>query len=135
MKKILAFASTSGAILLLLWDHIGNVHLCTSNGVVNYDCLSFLSQTEIVLLPILPLAILSVITYFLREEIFKTWFFFAKIWVPLSIFLTLITPETTGSSFIPFYGRPHLALSMSVLFLVISLILIIWKYSATRRSS
>ena len=76
--------------------------------------------------------LLSLLTYFLRDEIFQTLLFFAKIWVPLSVFLTLLTPETTGSSFVPYYGRPHVALAMSVLFLVISLGLMIWKYDSLK---
>lgn len=75
---------------------------------------------------------LSLFTYKLNDEIFLAWIRFTKWWIPLSIIATILTPETTGSSFVPFIGRGHVALAMSVVYLVTSLAIIIWTWATTR---
>jgi hypothetical protein len=72
----------------------------------------------------------------MREEVFRSWLHFAYWWVPLSIILTLITPDGSGGWGIPNLISPEIvAITFSSLFAIISLIIIIWKYFATRRSS
>jgi len=132
-KRTLVFVSVFGALILLIWDYIGNVTLCSLSGVTNYDCLGYLANVEMILLPILPMAILSLFTYKFRKEVFHAWIRFAKWWIPISLILTILTPATTGSSFVPFFGRGHVAIAMSALFLIISLIIIAWKYATTRK--
>ena len=73
--------------------------------------------------------LLSLITYKLREETFRTWFRFACGFVPLSIFLIFLARNSHGGSMgIPnILDQETVAFLLSLLFLVISLILILYK--------
>ncbi len=86
------------------------------------------------LLPFLPLFLLSLITYKMKDEVFTAWISFAKWWVPLSMFAILITPVDDGGSWsIPLKGP--VALLTTGLFFVISLIIICWKHFALRKKT
>lgn len=129
------------AITSIAWDHIGNVKLCGMDTfghwffveVLNRSCLNILWNIETALLfPSLSLALLSLITYKCRDEIFTTWVSFAKWWVPLSMLAILIAPEEiTGSISVPI--KWPLAVFCSVAFFVISLIIIGWKWFSLRK--
>ncbi|MBI5003526.1 hypothetical protein HZC00_00315 [Candidatus Kaiserbacteria bacterium] len=70
----------------------------------------------------------------MREEVFRAWLRFAYWWVPLSIVLTLITPGGSGGFGIPnVIDQETVAFVFASLFSIISLIIIIRKYFATRR--
>lgn len=71
----------------------------------------------------------SLITYKMREEVFRAWFNFTKWWVPISIFLILITPGSSGGGFgIPsVFDKGFLAFILSALFFIISLVIITRK--------
>lgn len=73
----------------------------------------------------------SLITYFLRESVFRAWANFAKWWVPLQILLVLITPESSGGYFVSLIDKQFVAIILSGVFAILSLIIIIWK-SVTR---
>lgn len=77
----------------------------------------------------------SLTTYFLPESVFRAWVNFTKWWVPLQIILVALTPEGTPGAFITILDKQFSAIVLSALFTVISLILIIWKYFASRRST
>ncbi len=77
------------------------------------------------------LLVLSFIALFLRNEIFKIWFLFARIWVLLSVLLILITPEYS-SGLVPI-DRGRVSLALSTLFIIISLILIISKFLSLKK--
>lgn len=79
-----------------------------------------------------PLILLfSLLTYKMREEVFRSWLHFAYWWVPLSIILTLITPDGSGGWGIPnVIDRGFVAFIFAALFTIISLIVIAWKYFA-----
>ena len=75
----------------------------------------------------------SLLLLFCKEEIFKSWFRFARWALPLSILLIIVAPTTNGS-FTPFYGinKEMVTWLMGGLFTLISLILIVWKSFAHR---
>lgn len=82
----------------------------------------------------LPLFLFSLITYKMRDEVSRAWMYFAVVWVPLSIIAAAVTPDSPGGGFGPqiSIGKGDTAIVMSLLFVVISLIVIVWKYFATR---
>ncbi len=130
-KKNIAISSTLGAIMLLMWDHVGNVYWCTWGGVLHYDCLDTLSSIEIIFVPILSLPLLSLITYKMKEEVFNAWIKFTIWFVPLSMIAILLTPVDDGGSWsIPLKGP--VALLTTGLFFTISLIIICWKHFSLR---
>lgn len=83
------------------------------------------------LFPIIPLFILSLITYKMRGEVYSAWLKFTYVWIPLTMFMILIAPEY-GNAFLPI-EKGTVAGFFSLLYILISLIIIIWKYFATRR--
>ena len=74
----------------------------------------------------LPLFLLSLITYKMRDEVFAVWFRFSRVWFPLTLFLVIISPEY-GNSLLP-VEKDSVSFFMSLLFLLISLTIIIKKY-------
>ena len=85
---------------------------------------------------IFPITLLfSLITYKMREEVFRAWVRFATWWIPLQIVLTLLTPESSGGLFISLVDKQLVAILLSFLFVLISLVLIVWKWLSTRRTS
>jgi hypothetical protein len=123
-KKNILSTSLIGSIMLFVLA-FGAPHICAHDiscdiqlGNIIYTFSSFL-----------PLFLFSLTTYFLREETFRSWVHFVYWWVPLSIFLTLITTESGGGGFGPqiSWGKEDTAFVFSALFAVISLILIIVK--------
>ncbi|OGW88626.1 MAG: hypothetical protein A3A73_01810 [Omnitrophica bacterium RIFCSPLOWO2_01_FULL_50_24] len=122
-KKNITIISVIGAVILLVWDYIGNVHWCTWGEGLHRECLHFLANFEMILLPILPIALFSLLTYKMREEIFITWINFAKWWIPLTILFTLFAPGSDGS-FLP-VTKGSVSFVMSTLFAALSFCIII----------
>lgn len=82
--------------------------------------------------PLLIFSILLVIFFsiflFLKKNIFNSWLRFAAWWVPLSIILIAITPETSNS-WMPLYfiGKNTVTIIMAGFFAFVSLLLITLK--------
>lgn len=136
-KKNILIGSGSGVVILLLWNYIGNYHICdfvTQNGSAG-DCPLLLTSMGINFLPIFPLFLFSLIAYFMREEIFRAWVRFATWWIPISMFCILITPTDYGGAGIGMsLGKPDVALVTSFFFVLISLILIAYKFFKLKKS-
>jgi succinate dehydrogenase/fumarate reductase cytochrome b subunit len=77
-------------VVLVIWEYVGNVRWCTWGEVLYRDCLHSLSGVEVVLIPILPLLLLSLITYKMREEVFRAWWNFARWMLPVIMIATLL---------------------------------------------
>lgn len=128
IKNNILLGSVLSSIILLAIFIISRAQSCYSNEFCTNLYINFHPFVLVDFLFIAPAVLfLSLVTYFLRGEIFWSWISFAKWWVPLTIVLTILTPETTGSAFVPFFARSEVAIGMSALFLVISLVIIIWK--------
>ena len=80
----------------------------------------------------LPLLLFCIITYFLREEIFLAWRNFAFVWIPLSIIITAITPDASGSFQV--IDKEFVAIIFSGLFVLISLILVAYKFFSLKKT-
>ncbi|MDP2665479.1 MAG: hypothetical protein Q8P23_02430 [bacterium] len=89
------------------------------------------------LLPLVFVAPLSSLLFLLREEVFRAWLRFAYWWIPVSLVFIYLAGGWSGGGF----GIPNVLDQESVsiifagLFVVISLLLIIWKYFSSRRKS
>lgn len=120
---------------MLIWGSIGNIKLCEIGTIghwffvtkLNLGCVDSLWNIGILLLPIFPLALFSIITYKMRDKVFNAWINFAKWWIPLTIFLTLIAPANDGSLYPVDKGR--VAFVMTALFTVLSLLVIVAKWA------
>lgn len=81
----------------------------------------------ITFLPLLPIFLLSLITYKLREEVFRSWLHFAYWWIPISLLFTLPVPDSRGGGGFGMhsFGSEDFAMVLSILFFFISLIIIV----------
>ena len=78
-----------------------------------------------------PFFLVALIVYFMRDEIFQKWIKFVFVWVPLTLLLTVMTPEFGGQGIITI-EKGTMSFIFSALFLLISLIIIIYKTPTLR---
>lgn len=64
------------------------------------------------LMPLLPLLVLSLITYKMRDEVFRAWWNFARWWVPVIIVLTFLLNNASGT------GGGYLGMGQDFIFLI-----------------
>lgn len=128
-KRNLLIWSGAGSATLLILNQIGTYRLCGSN---EYGlCMDNLSNVMLVFYPIIPLFIISLIVYFLRDEIFRAWIRFVYLWIPLSMFAILVAPEY-GNAFLPI-EKGTVAGFFSLLFIIVSIIIITIKHFLLKR--
>lgn len=124
---------TSG---LFIWNYIGNYKICDSltMGGSSSNCPFVLTDLGINLLPVMPFFIFTLITYKMRDEVYRAWLRFSLIWVPLSMFLIFLAPEYSTDWMYPI-TKATVAFLSSVIYCAISGLLIAWKYFVSRRAS
>ncbi|MHB8710383.1 MAG: hypothetical protein ACYC6X_02425 [Minisyncoccota bacterium] len=134
-KKVLIWGSSISILLFLFSFYLFSGNWCYEGSACNnieyavsksgiYESVFFLS---------LSLFLFSLITYKMRDEVFRAWLHFAYWWVPLTIFLTLITPNGHGGWGIPSLIDPgFVAFVFSTLFALISLGIIFVKFLKVR---
>jgi len=142
-KKSMFYVAGIISIVLFILNDIGTYKLCRvgAGGVslldalaskFTYGCTDFLSEVIIILAPFIAIFLLSLITYKMRDEIFRAWIKFTYVWVPLTLVLTFLAPEY-DSSLLPI-TKSVVSFGMSFLFLIISLIIIITKSISLKKA-
>ena len=137
MKKIMLGISGSAFFIILLSFFLFNEKWCYVGTVCN-RMERYVSQNLTIFYYLIPFILLfSLLTYKMHERVFRSWLHFAYWWVPLSIILTFLAGGGSGGGFgMPnIFDREFVAFIFSALFFVISLIIIVWKYIATRRGA
>ncbi len=132
-KKNVFFLGLGGVIILAVMGIVMSMNSCYQNRLCHNFFVSSYTRTFIfcLFLP-LPLFLLSLITYKMKDEVFTAWIKFVIWFVPLSMIAILLTPVDDGGSWsIPLKGP--VALLTTVLFFTISLIIICWKHFALRK--
>lgn len=124
MKKRKKIVIVSGviSIILVVLNYIGTFRLC--GGYYYGECMDIAYNIIINFFPVIPLFIFSLIIYKMREEIFESWWKFAKIWIPLSMLAILVAPSYSHNWIFPIV-KGSVALFSSSIFVIISLVLII----------
>lgn len=131
-KKFVFWSSGIVSIILLLSNWTGTYNLCGNYSIG--ECPSILHNIIINFLIFIPLFLLSLITYKMRDEIFRTWMKFTYVWIPLTLILVFIAPEYQNS-WLPIYEKGFVSFVMSFLFFLISLILILIKHISLKKST
>ncbi len=126
-KTKVIWISLVGAIaFLLIAGTRGVPWLCAE---FDRACMKQYDGVSLFFLIFLTLFLLSLITYFLREEVFRAWLRFTYWWLPLSLVMIYLSAGNSGGGF----GMPNIldqefvAIIFSVLFATISIILIVVK--------
>src|SRR5438105_61983 len=127
-KRNLLWLAGGVTVILVVFDYAGTDTLC--GGKQYTGCMQNLHSFLLIFLPIIPLFILTLLVW-MRDEIYRTWFKFARWWIPLSMVLIFITPEYGQGLFDPIV-KGTVAFLTSALFVVISLGIIIVKYFTAR---
>jgi hypothetical protein len=116
-------------LVLFAWDRIGNYQLCDmlSSSGHEGNCPFFMISAETVLLPIIPFFLFALITYFMREEVYKAWSTYAFPMLGVAMLLTAIMPDSHGGGFGPqiAFGKPDVAVLSSIIFIVVSIVIIL----------
>jgi hypothetical protein len=89
-------------------------HCSFLSNIIESNIIAFLFYFSI------PVFLFSLVTYFLKDEIFQIWLKFTYVWFSLSVFLVLITPGSSGSFFVSVWDSQMTAIFMSGLYLIIS---------------
>lgn len=129
-KKNILIASFVFSTLLLVVNVVGTYSICGGHGG---ECVDNLYIAVITCEFFLPLFLLSLVVYKMRDEIFAAWINFAKWWVPLSVLAVFVAPTYSHDWMFPL-DKGRVSLGMSILFLLISLILITWKWFTLRKT-
>ncbi len=124
-KAQLLWVSGLITVLLLVSNWTGTFRLC--GGTEYGQCMDVLYSIIVNFIPFLAVFSLSLITYKMRDEVYRTWFKFARWYVPLSMLLILITPEYGGELFNPIQ-KGSVAFLLTALFFVVSLLIVAIKY-------
>ena len=132
-KKILLIVSGMVTVTLFVLNWVGTFKLC--GGQEYGQCMDFSYGAIINLFPTFPLFLFSLITYKMRDEVYRTWVRFSYVWISLSMILIFFSPEYASSFGITLYPitKGSIAFISSFLFIIISLALILWKYFSLRR--
>lgn len=129
-KNNLVILTGSLSILLLILDFLGTDRVC--GGRQYTSCMQSWHAFFTVAFPLLVLFIFSLITYWMRDEIYRAWFKFARIWIPLSMLAIFLAPEYSNDWMFPI-EKGTVALATSLIFVVVSLIIIAMKLVSSNR--
>ena len=119
IKKTLIIVLSLICLLFIYIGYIGTFTVCSDNR----DCAHLIADIARSLIICFPALGLIIITYFLRDEIFKAWLWLASVWVPVTVVAAYLSPQTYG--FFP-TGPAVTSLLSSILFVFISSCLIIF---------
>jgi len=93
-----------------------------------HEITSVLGPSFLILCVVFPF---SLVTYFLRDEVFQIWMRFSRWWIPMTIFLTIITPS--GNGLYAGVGGEITAMFLGGIYTFVSAFLIIVKSVAVYR--
>ena len=128
-KKKVLIVGLVGIVLFTISIFSQEIRLCPAYSYSS--CSSFFDMIAESIFISIPLFLLSIITYKMRNETLQKWLKFTYVWVPITIILTFLSPEY-GNSLLPI-EKSSVSFVMSFLFLIISLIIIISKSISIRK--
>jgi len=69
----------------------------------------------------------------MREEVFDSWFRFARIWIPVSMTLILLAPSYTNDIIFPI-TKGTTSFALSVIFIIVSAAIVTTRSISIRKS-
>ena len=133
VKRIILFVSLAVVVLWIVTDQLHLIRLC---GEVSHTfCREVSYNIMIASIIILPVFIFSIITYFLREEVFRIWARFTVWWVPLSFVIVLFASSRQSANIVGLSDQAIFGFLSWGLYVLVSFIIVVWKYVATRRGA
>lgn len=126
-KRLLLFSSVSSIILLgiiLNWVNVSQ-YFCDRHNVL---CYNFLAYLLLLLLPFVIFFIPTIISFFVKDNIFYFWKKTIPIYLLIYLLVVIITPWKDGDAYFRI-AKDLFALYVSVGYLAFSLIFIAYKSS------
>jgi len=96
------------------------------------DCAELFDNFAETIFISLPLLLFSLITYKMREEVFRSWFRFVCIYIPIAILLIALAPSYTHNWMFP-YDKGFAAIFYSAIFIVVSIVNIVATFIRLKR--
>lgn len=128
-KKILLIVSGILSASLIVIGRTGLTYdYCPS---IHIPCTDLVYDTVVNFLIFIPFFLLSLITYKMRDEVFRAWWGFARWWIPLSMLAIFLAPEYSADWMFSI-EKGTVAFFSSLIFFFISLIIIALKYLSMR---
>ena len=133
-KKSVLIGSVTGVVFFILGMLFLMNDACSVDAWVRCRNVDELVNTLLTLLMFaIPIFLFSLLTYFLKEEIFRIWLRFTYWWVPLSFVMVIFSSDHSGG-LLGISDQEIFGILTWGLYIIISLIIVVWKYVATRRS-
>ena len=136
-RKTLLLTSASVTLLdvsLMLLTHSYIFDRCYENTTCQKVIIDLLMGTIPYTIIFVPFFFFSLVTYKMRDEIFRSWSVFTVWWVPLTILSSIISigmisdrSGSLGSLMSGWYASIFICV-LNILFILISLAIILWKY-------
>lgn len=127
-KKIVFWVSLFIAVISFFMSSKYIYIYCFSDGHC-WKLWNFFKFIEPLLFLFLPILLFSIITYFLKDQVFKVWLRFIYWYLPFYVLVILLLSDrvSTGWSMGSIFNSEFFAITLSGLFLIISLFLILYK--------
>jgi hypothetical protein len=131
-KKLVLWISLIVTLFLGLVLIIEGKDYCYQNILCEkiFNLAGFLSF-NIFLFPVI--LFFSLITYKMRDEVFRLWVRFTYIWLPLTLILVFIAPEYQNS-WLPIYEKGFVSFVMSAIYVLVSIILVVIKHLSLKKT-
>lgn len=127
-KKKVVIISGIISIILLVINFAGIYRTCENV----FECTEILYGAVLILFPIIPLLVFSLITYNMREDVYQAWWKFTRVWIPLSMLAVLISPSYTANWLFPI-EKGSVAFISSCAFAVVSIVIIAFQYLQAKK--
>jgi len=135
-KRNVLFLGIIGSVLSLVPVIINQISSCYQKNW--FFCRDSYEIIAVSLLPLLPLFLLSLITYRMRDDVFRAWWGFARWWVLVIVAATFFLENAGGGGGIGISGAVSSGFSILILgilyaiFIIVSLIQITRAYLRTK---
>lgn len=118
----------SAAVLGVIY--LGPYNVCAADR----SCADFIATLSKLGIPFIALSVLSVSTLAASRNLLRPWAVFSLFFIPLSVFLILIAPDTTGNWMFP-HDKGRVALISALAYFIISLGILAQSLLLSRRKA
>ena len=129
-RKSLSLFSVLTAMISFLILSIQDYCYLTENG---FQVICTSEVGAVLFFAALPVALLSLASFFLADRAFYVWRKFAFWWIPCEIVISLLASNRGGGLIGLSMAKDEVALTLSILFFIISLVIIVSKFVRSRR--
>lgn len=134
-KKNVFWISGAVTIGLFAIDYLQKLPFCRWEEWGGGGCIQAIYFIGTMFSPIVPVLLFSIITYKMREEVFRAWWGFACWWTPLSMILIAISPQYADGFMMSPSPNGLAVVGTSILLVVISTIIILSRWFKTRNTT